>query len=68
MAENLMTYKIEVANLYYLARGLRDEEGRLADMCYRLEEEEDRAERRAIVVDKEALQLEAEIQECENRM
>ena len=63
-----MTYKIEVANLYYLARRLRDEEGRLAEMCYRLEEEADRAERRVIVAYEEALQLAAEIQEYENRM
>ena len=67
MAEKLMTYKIEVANLFYLARRLRDEEGRLAQMCVRLDEA-DRAESRAIVADEKALQLETEIQEYENTM
>ena len=30
IAEKLMSYKYEAANLYYLARILRDQEGRLA--------------------------------------
>ena len=68
MAEKLMTYMIEIANLLYLAKRLRYEEARLEEIVCRLEKEAHRAERRAIVAGIEALQLEEEIQEYENRM
>ena len=63
MAEKLKTYKIEVANCEYLSRKLRDEEARLGAMCYRLDEEADRAERMAVLAEEEANRLEAEIRD-----
>ena len=45
----------------YLSQRLRDEEARLEDMCCRLDEEGDRAERMAVLAEEEANRLEAEI-------
>ena len=55
MVEEVMTYIYEVANLHYLARSLREQEGRLADMCDRLEEQAKAVQRRANVAAQEAL-------------
>ena len=49
MVEEVMTYIYELANIHYLARRLREQEERLADMCDRLEEQAEAVQRRANV-------------------
>ena len=61
MVEKIMTYMYEVTNLHYLARSLREQEERLADMYDRLEEQAEAVQRRANVAAQEALRLEEEI-------
>ena len=61
MVEKVITYMYEVANFHYLARSLREQEGRWADICDRLEEQAEAVQRRANVAAQEALRLEEEI-------
>ena len=49
MVEKVITYMYEVANFHYLASSLREQEGRLADMCDGLEEQAEAVQRRANV-------------------
>ena len=61
MGEKLATYKIEVANCFFLARSLRAEEAGLEEMYYKLDEEADWANRNAALAEEEADRLEREL-------
>ena len=63
MAEKLAVYKREVGNCETTARVMRDEEARLEDICYRLEEEAEEADRAAAIADEEAEELEEELRQ-----
>ena len=66
MAEKLAVYKREVANCESTARLMRDEEARLEEIYYRLEEEAEEADRVADIADEEARELEEELNQHES--
>ena len=58
IGELLMAYKKESANLQYLARDLRDDEGQLTEMCTSKENDAERAHKKANIAEEEVIEAE----------